>query len=191
MPIDQQTYDFLRGQWFASDGPEQYADVAAAIALAESSGCQYALAGPVDIRPVKECHWNVTDGENSCGYWQINLRAHPQYSAPSIFDPATNAAAAVAISNHGTDFGPWTTYTSGAYRTYLDRFGGKKHPPPPPPPPPTGPPDTGDLPPNGVWNQGWQHLSRTLAYTLPTALAQSRYLGTRTLRSLHRRSKVR
>ena len=189
MPIDQQTFDFLRGEWYAAGGPERYADLAASIAFAESRGCEYALAGPVDIRPVKTCEWNVTDGENSCGYWQINLRAHPQYSAPSIFDAATNAAAAVAISNHGTDFGPWSTYVDGAYKPYLEQFGGKQ-PQGPPPPPAGNVAGDGTLPPDGVWNEGWQHLTAELSRTMPTALAHSQALGARTLRALHRRSKV-
>ena len=189
MPIDQQTFDFLRGEWYAAGGPESAADVAASIAFAESAGCQYALAGPIDIRPVKACTWNRTAKENSCGYWQINLYAHKNYSAPSIFNTATNASAAVAISDHGRDFGPWTTYTNGAYRTYLDRFGGHAHKPPPPPPPNA----YGDGPtvPAGVWNEGWSHLSRTLSHTMPNALNHSRQLGDQTLRLLGQSRKVR
>jgi hypothetical protein len=34
-------------------------------------------------------------------------------------DPAGNMAAAYEISNHGRDFTPWTTYTSGKYRQFL------------------------------------------------------------------------
>lgn len=109
----------LEALWTLAGGIPGTEDVAAAIAQAESGGCQYDLAGPVDIRPVKTCRWTHTDGENSCGFWQINLRAHPTYSAPSIFDKLTNAKAAVAISRGGLDFTPWTTYTNGAYRAYL------------------------------------------------------------------------
>ena len=190
MPLDQQTFDFLKGEWYAAGGPQDKADVAAAIAFAESSGCQYALAGPVDIRPVKECHWTVTNGENSCGYWQINLRAHPQYSAPAIFDPVTNAAAAVAISNHGADFGPWTTYTKGYYKQYLDQFGG--HPVTPPPPPPQ-PAQTSPL--NSPAGQGssvaWNRLTNTLGRELPRQLAASSAYRRAALRQLTLRRKVR
>jgi hypothetical protein len=105
--------------WELAGGAAEYADTAAAIAEAESGGCQYALAGPFDIRPAPSCHWTKTSKENSCCFWQINLDAHPSYSAPSIFEKLTNATAAVAISNQGTDFGPWTTYTNGAYKAYL------------------------------------------------------------------------
>jgi len=34
-------------------------------------------------------------------------------------DPAGNMAAAYEISNHGKDFTPWTTYTSGKYRQFV------------------------------------------------------------------------
>lgn len=191
MPIDQQTFDFLKGEWYAAGGPLGAADLAASIAFAESSGCQYALAGPVDIRPVKACTWNKTDKENSCGFWQINLDAHPAYSAPSIFDPATNASAAVLISNHGTDFGPWSTYTDGAYKPFLAKYAGSL---PAPPPSPTVPnPDKyGDTEtiPGGVWNEGWGHFTKELSHTLPNALVYSQHRRQETLRTLARRRKV-
>lgn len=164
MPDDQQTFDFLKGEWYAAGGPMRYADVAAAIALAESNGCQYALAGPVDIRPVKTCTWTVTNRENSCGYWQINLRAHPQYSAPAIFNAAANAAAAVAISNHGSDFGAWTTYRDGAYLTYLREFGGGTVGPPPPPRPPQGATGADQ---RLTADHGWSSLMRAMSRTAP------------------------
>ncbi len=37
-----------------------------------------------------------------------------------LFDPETNAKAAFAISGKGDSFQPWTTYTSGAYKSHLD-----------------------------------------------------------------------
>ena len=119
----QLTHAELETLWILGGGSPDTADVAAAVAQAESGGCQYALAGPVDIRPVRACRWRITNGENSCGFWQINLRAHPQYSAPSIFAQDVNASAAVAISSDGTDWTPWSTYTSGAYTQYLSGQG--------------------------------------------------------------------
>lgn len=189
MPLDQGTFDHLKGLWVDAGGAPGRSDVAASIAFAESTGCQYALAGPVDIRPVKECHWTVTDGENSCGYWQINLRAHPQYHAPAIFDELANAKAAIAISDDGRDFNPWTTYRDGAYQPFLQEYGYKS---------PAGGggggngfgSDGGELAADGEWNRGWEHFSRELSHTLPTALAQSAHLGARTLRALHRGSRL-
>lgn len=196
MPLDQQTFDHLKGLWVAAGGAPGRSDVAAAIAFAESSGCQYALAGPVDIRPVQECHWTKTDGENSCGYWQINLRAHARYSAPAIFGELENAKAAVAISDDGRDFRPWSTYKDGAYQPFLQEYGykspadgggsgggggGDGH---------FGSSGDGELAPAGDWNAGWEHFTHELAHTLPTALAQSHHLGARTLRVLHRKSRL-
>jgi hypothetical protein len=53
--------------------------------------------------------------EDSQGYWQINVLAHPQYAGGSMYNGAANAAAAFAISNGGSNFGAWSTYTNGAY----------------------------------------------------------------------------
>ena len=123
MPSYQLTHAQLEELWLLGGGSPDTADTAAAIAQAESGGCQYALAGPTDIRPVRACFWRITTLENSCGFWQINLRAHPQYSAPSIFAQDVNASAAVAISKDGTDFAPWTTYRTCAYKQYLSGQG--------------------------------------------------------------------
>lgn len=37
----------------------------------------------------------------------------------SLVDPARQAAAAYRISDGGTDFSPWSTYTNGSYRQFL------------------------------------------------------------------------
>ena len=46
------------------------------------------------------------------GYWQINTN----HGSLSTYDPLGNARAAVIISANGTNWHPWTTFTSGAYR---------------------------------------------------------------------------
>jgi hypothetical protein len=88
---------------------------AVAIALAESSGNPKAHNG---VPP-----------DNSYGLWQINMigalgpdRRHQFHldSNKELFDPETNAKAAYAISGKGDSFRPWTTYTSGAYKSHLD-----------------------------------------------------------------------
>lgn len=54
------------------------------------------------------------------GDWQINHQAHPQYDTGRLLsDPLYNAQAAYAVSGGGTNWNPWTTYTSGAYQAYL------------------------------------------------------------------------
>ncbi len=77
--------------------------VAAAIALAESSG-----------RPEA-----VGDGGSSFGLWQIHLPAHPQYRGADLTNPMMNAYAMAQISAGGTNFKPWTTYRTGAYRRFI------------------------------------------------------------------------
>jgi hypothetical protein len=177
------THSDLETLWELAGGPPWFADVAAAIAQAESGGCQYALAGPRDIRPVKACTWRRTNLENSCGYWQINLRAHPTYSAPSIFSKLTNAQAAVAVSQRGEDFSPWSTYTSGAYKTHLTSGGT-----------PTTQPGAASGPTLGDdatrATAGYYRLQQALARTLPQALSDAQRLDRQTLRLLSSKRKV-
>jgi len=81
---------------------------AVAIAYAESSGDPNAV-GDVDLG-------------RSIGLWQINLRAHPEYTEEALYDPQTNANAAFAIYQQaGESFSPWSTFNSGKYSEFLDR----------------------------------------------------------------------
>jgi LysM repeat protein len=84
----------LEELWEAAGGSHSEAFTAAEIAMAESGGNQYATG---------------TVGER--GYWQIN----PVHGSLSTYDPMGNAKAAVIISADGTNWTPWTTYTSGDY----------------------------------------------------------------------------
>ena len=85
----------LEALWEAAGGSSGEAFMAAEIAMAESSGRQFAT-GPVGER----------------GYWQI----HPVHGALSTYDPLGNAKAAVIISGNGRNWAAWTTYVTGAYR---------------------------------------------------------------------------
>ena len=84
----------LEELWEDAGGSQTEAFMAAEIAMAESSGQQFATG---------------TVGER--GYWQIN----PNHGSLSTYDPLGNAKAAVIISDDGTNWTPWTTFTSGAY----------------------------------------------------------------------------
>ena len=84
----------LEQLWEDAGGAPGAARMAADIAMAESGGNQYAYS-PTNDR----------------GYWQINGSWGPL----STFDALGNAKAAVHISSDGTNWSPWTTYTSGAY----------------------------------------------------------------------------
>jgi LysM repeat protein len=85
----------LEELWQEAGGSAAEAVMAASIAMAESSGEQFATG---------------TVGER--GYWQIN----PNHGSLSTYNPLGNAKAAVIISDDGTNWTPWTTFTSGAYR---------------------------------------------------------------------------
>jgi LysM repeat protein len=86
----------LEALWEAAGGSQAEAFMAAEIAMAESGGDQYALSPTDDY-----------------GYWQINGSHGP---AEATFDPIGNAKAAIAISDNGGDWYPWTTYVTGAYQ---------------------------------------------------------------------------
>jgi hypothetical protein len=88
-------------------------NTAAAVALAESSGNPGAVG---DL--------NLTPG-GSVGLWQINLKAHPEYTAAQLMDPQTNANAAFAIyAAAGNSFSPWSTFKSAVYLSYLPQGSG-------------------------------------------------------------------
>jgi LysM repeat protein len=84
----------LEALWVEAGGSPAVEVTAASIAMAESGGNQFATG---------------TVGER--GYWQIN----PVNGSLSTYDPYGNARAAVIMSGNGTNWSPWTTYTSGAY----------------------------------------------------------------------------
>lgn len=114
------TYAELAGLWIEAKGDPQQAGVAAAVAEAESGGDPTKINNTAypnlpGYNPVKPGDLP----EYSVGLWQINIVSHPGYTQAQMEDPVQNAAAAVAISRNGTDFGFWTTYTSGAYRQYV------------------------------------------------------------------------
>jgi len=84
----------LEALWVEAGGSRAAEVTAASIAMAESGGNQFATG---------------TVGER--GYWQIN----PVNGSLSTYDAYGNARAAVIMSGDGTNWSPWTTYTSGAY----------------------------------------------------------------------------
>jgi hypothetical protein len=100
----------LEALWIRAGGPPKAARLMAAVALAESGG------------RVGAEHEN-SDGSIDYGLWQINS-VHSQYDPNRLLtDPLYNARAAVAVyRSSGPD--AWTTYTSGAYRSELERAPG-------------------------------------------------------------------
>ena len=86
----------LEALWEQAGGAPGEAFMAAEIAMAESGG------NPNAVSPTDD--W---------GLWQINASHGP---GEATLNPYANARAAVAISGDGTNWGAWTTFTSGAYR---------------------------------------------------------------------------
>jgi LysM repeat protein len=85
----------LEELWEDAGGSHAEAFRAAEIAMAESGGRQYALSPTDDY-----------------GYWQINVSHGPEQAT---FNSMGNAEAAIAISDDGNDWAPWTTYVTGAF----------------------------------------------------------------------------
>ena len=72
--------------------------------------------------------FNPRGKDLSYGLFQINMlgkmgpdrrKKFGLSSNEDLYDPLTNAQVAYAISNQGTNFNPWTTYTSGKYQQFL------------------------------------------------------------------------
>ena len=85
----------------------QDANIAAAIAIAESSGNPKAIG----------------DNGTSYGLWQIHYTVHPEFDPQSLFDPAYNASAAFQIYSIRGGFQDWSTYNTGTYEKYLNDNG--------------------------------------------------------------------
>ena len=88
-----------------------------AVAKAESGGRATAYNG------------NTKTGDQSYGLFQINMlgslgpdrrKRFGLSSNQDLLDPATNAQVAYAMSHGGTNWGPWSTYTNGSYKKFLN-----------------------------------------------------------------------
>lgn len=103
-------YSATMGYWIAAGGDPAVAPIAAAITYPESGN---------DPTVVQKGQPYATTG---WGLWQITPgNSEPQCGTDqSLLDPAANACAAVAKwKGAGKSFNPWTTYTGGEYRQYL------------------------------------------------------------------------
>lgn len=92
----------LQSLWVQAGGNPNFALIASAIAMAESGGQPNATD-------------NDSNGTTDRGLWQINST----HGAQSTYDPLANARAAIAISSNGSNWGAWTTFTSGAYLKFM------------------------------------------------------------------------
>lgn len=65
-----------------------------------------------------------SDGSLDRGILQINARYHPEVSDACAYDATCSFQQGYRISSSGTNFSPWSTYTSGAYLRYMSSSGG-------------------------------------------------------------------
>jgi Lysozyme like domain len=118
------TFDELAALYVSAGGSPYDAPTMAALALAESSGNPGAIcydykdaAGNVLCSPTPRPDAFQTD----TGLWQIGS-VHG-YSIAQLMNPATNAAAAVAVRN-SQGFGAWASYGTPKFRQILASHGG-------------------------------------------------------------------
>lgn len=153
--------------WKSAGGDPLQAETAAAIALTESGGNTNAVNNSAyPNRPGYHAPVAGAQKEYSVGLWQINLLAHPSYTAAQMLTQAGNVVAAIAISGNGAHWSPWSTYTSGAYKKYLVAV-------PAPLPTPTPAPVTGLSKSAAHSLSGYHKLSMVLGGSLPQSLARS------------------
>jgi hypothetical protein len=93
------SYAQLEQLWINAGGSPSLAPLMAAIAEAESSG-----------------NPNATGGVGEKGLWQINPAA---WGSLATYDPVGNARAAVHVYQ-SQGLGAWSTYTSGAYKAFIN-----------------------------------------------------------------------
>lgn len=94
-PLGDYSCSSLESLWVSAGGNPSAEFIAAQIATAESGG------NPNAISPTDDY-----------GLWQINASNAP---GPEMLNPEANVREAIALSDNGTNWSPWTTYTSGIY----------------------------------------------------------------------------
>ncbi len=99
-----QLIQYIQQAGFSGQGLQN----AAAVALAESGGNPQ----------------GCPNGSVDRGAFQINNCYHPEVTDTCAFDPNCAAKAAFTISNGGTDFSPWSTFTSGKYQQFISQVQG-------------------------------------------------------------------
>ena len=101
----------LMNLWTSNGGSPATADIAAAIAEAESSG----RPGVTSSNP---------DGGTNVGLWQLDTKGvGAGHTIAQLKDPTTNARITVLGSVNGTNWKYWSTYVSGAYQKFLTGSG--------------------------------------------------------------------
>lgn len=103
------SYAQIQQLWINAGGSAATAPLAAAVAMAESSG-RAAITSP------------NPDGGTNVGLWQLDTPGGggAGFTAAQLADPATNALAAVKASGGGANWGTWATYVDGSYKAFLN-----------------------------------------------------------------------
>jgi hypothetical protein len=105
--LGQYDHAGLERLWTGNGGDPSRAQLAAAIAQAESGGS----ASVTSSNP---------DGGTNVGLWQLDTRGKGAgYSVAQLQNANTNAQVTIMGSANGTDWSAWATYASGAYRQYM------------------------------------------------------------------------
>ena len=108
-PTGTLSYAQLTALWTKNGGSSTTANLAAAIAEAESSG----RTGVTSSNP---------DGGTNVGLWQLDTRGVGSgYTVQQLQDPDTNARITVMHTGNGKNWGPWETWHTGAYKKYLQQ----------------------------------------------------------------------
>ncbi len=174
----------LIAAWERNGGPASSAELAAAIALAESGGDSAVIDNTVATsKPGYHAPSPGAQPEYSIGLWQINELAHPSYSEAYLLTVDGNADAAVAISDAGKSFRAWSTYTSGAYKPFLAKIQAATSGPPAP--------VTGGIAgtaPSALG--GWAHLQTAVNGALPFSVIHGRSVLAAARRALSEAAKV-
>lgn len=64
---------------------------------------------------------SALSGRGSCGLWQIFRFEHPEFNDWNLADPQVNACAAYLVyAKRAKSFWPWSSWTSGRYKQYLE-----------------------------------------------------------------------
>ena len=101
------TKDQIKALWTGNGGAAGTAQVAAAVAEAESSG----RTGITSPNP---------DGGTNVGLWQLDTKGvGAGHTIEQLQDPATNARITIMGSANGTNWHQWEGWTSGRYKEYL------------------------------------------------------------------------
>lgn len=101
------THSQLETIWKLAGGSPARADLAAAIAQAESGG-------------VPSVTSSNPDGGTNVGLWQLDTRGKGTgHTIAQLKNASTNARVTVAASSNGADWSAWQTFAQGTYRKYL------------------------------------------------------------------------